>query len=482
MCGRQGGNHDDALDYLEFASLMESFGITDPRFIAPLYSQLSEADGFGGDGLEFGAAVIKGIKPNDQLEAMLGAQMAVMHCLSPTSIGSTNPCRVKFARSRGRRCALYASISGSSRRDGLPPSTKIRKSGEPADRPKKRHERIVAGRVRAYTADRPTNRAAGSLPGAFVLPKPYAYTPRRAAIVTPSLPPNDPTCRGRSAGIKSSNADALFARARSVGLCGDHTDGRGSPSRAESGDCMKRILIASALALAAGGQALAADLPPPPPAPATYIPVAPPYNWTGFYIGGNLGAGFSNGSFSDTLGSTFTNSTNTTFLGGGQVGVNYEFWGGLVIGAEAMFDWAPNQNNNITATNGVNTATAQINNRWLTTATGKLGYAWDRVLVYGKGGGAWVGQNSSSLAINGVPSSFSSSSSTNWGWTAGLGVEWAFWGNWSARAEYDYIGLNNQSFTVSAMAPGAFAGDVISANSRSINMFTAGVNYKFGPW
>ena len=245
---------------------------------------------------------------------------------------------------------------------------------------------------------------------------------------------------------------------------------------------MKRILIASALALAAGGQALAADLPPPPPAPATYIPVAPPYNWTGFYIGGNLGAGFSNGSFSDTLGSTFTNSTNTTFLGGGQVGVNYEFWGGLVIGAEAMFDWAPNQNNNITATNGVNTATAQINNRWLTTATGKLGYAWDRVLVYGKGGGAWVGQNSSSLAINGVPSSFSSSSSTNWGWTAGLGVEWAFWGNWSARAEYDYIGLNNQSFTVSATAPGAFASDVISANSRSINMFTAGVNYKFGPW
>ena len=67
---------------------------------------------------------------------------------------------------------------------------------------------------------------------------------------------------------------------------------------------MKRILIASALALAAGGQALAADLPPPPPAPrapATYIPVAPYYNWTGFYIGGNLGAAFTSASFSDTL-------------------------------------------------------------------------------------------------------------------------------------------------------------------------------------
>jgi outer membrane immunogenic protein len=161
---------------------------------------------------------------------------------------------------------------------------------------------------------------------------------------------------------------------------------------------MKRILIASVLAVAAGGQALAADLPPPPPrAPVAYVPVAPPYNWTGFYIGGNLGAGFSNGNFSDTLGSTFTNSTNTTFLGGGQVGVNYEFWGGLVIGAEAMFDWAPNQNNTFTATlpaaAGGGTATASINNRWLTTATGKLGYAWDRVLLYGKGGGAWVGQS-----------------------------------------------------------------------------------------
>jgi outer membrane immunogenic protein len=250
---------------------------------------------------------------------------------------------------------------------------------------------------------------------------------------------------------------------------------------------MKRILIASALALAAGGQALAADLPPPPPAPrapATYIPVAPPYNWTGFYIGGNLGAGFTSASFSDSLvpGSTFTNSSNTTFLGGGQVGVNYEFWGGVVVGAEAMFDWAPNQNNTITATNGGATATATINNRWLTTATGKLGYAWDRVLLYGKGGGAWVGTNNSNLTADGVPLAVTSGSNNNLGWTGGVGVEWAFWGTWSARAEYDYIGLNNQTFTAAALPGNPFSSDVITAKSRSINMVTAGVNYKFGPW
>ncbi len=254
---------------------------------------------------------------------------------------------------------------------------------------------------------------------------------------------------------------------------------------------MKRILIASALALAAGGQALAADLPPPPPAPrapATYVPVAPYYNWTGFYIGGNLGAGFTSGSYSDTLGSTFTNSSNTTFLGGGQVGVNYEFWGGVVIGAEAMFDWAPNQNNTFTATipaaNGGGTASATINNRWLTTATGKLGYAWDRVLLYGKGGGAWVGQSNSGVTSTNAaaPFTIANNSSTNWGWTAGVGVEWAFWGTWSARAEYDYVALNNQNFNVTSNAAPAVIFDTISAKTRTINMVTAGVNYKFGPW
>src|ERR1700722_233297 len=166
---------------------------------------------------------------------------------------------------------------------------------------------------------------------------------------------------------------------------------------------MKRLLLAS-VALCGGisSAALAADLPPPmappPRAPAVYLPVVPPYNWSGFYIGGNVGAGWnSTGTISDTFGSTFGTTTNTSFLGGGQVGVNYEFWGGVVIGAEAMFDWVPNTTNTFNATEGPGgpvpgtLASATFNNRWLTTATGKLGYAWDRVLLYGKAGGAWVG-------------------------------------------------------------------------------------------
>jgi outer membrane immunogenic protein len=255
---------------------------------------------------------------------------------------------------------------------------------------------------------------------------------------------------------------------------------------------MKRMLLASAVALTAGGQALAADLPPPmappPRAPAAYIPMAPAYNWSGFYIGGNLGAGFSKNSYSDSIGSTFNSSnSNTSFLGGGQVGVNYEFYNGVVVGAEAMFDWAPNTNNTLTATNTLPsgapvTGTAQFNNRWLTTATGKLGYAWDRVMLYGKGGWAWVGQSNSNVSVTGPAGTFPtsiSSNSTLGGWTAGLGVEWAFAGNWSARAEYDYIGLQNQNYTVTSTSA-RFNNDVISGNSRSIQLVTAGLNYKFG--
>ena len=124
---------------------------------------------------------------------------------------------------------------------------------------------------------------------------------------------------------------------------------------------MRRLLLASvALCVGAGSAALAADLPPPmappPRAPAAYIPAPIPlYNWSGFYIGGNLGAGWnSGGSVSDTFGSTFSGSGQTTkFLGGGQVGVNYEFYGGVVIGAEAMFDWLPNTTNTFNATDPV---------------------------------------------------------------------------------------------------------------------------------
>ena len=248
------------------------------------------------------------------------------------------------------------------------------------------------------------------------------------------------------------------------------------------------LLVALALALCAGAtsSAQAADLPIAAPIPPP-VYAAPVYNWTGLYIGGNIGAawqGLSGTNFSDTIGSAFTAPTNIQFAGGGQVGVNYQFWGGVVIGAEAAFDWLPNTANaSITATAPDGTAgfLGTINNRWLTTATGRLGYAWDRVLLYGKGGAAWVGAGSPGMTVGGAPVALTSSNSSDFGWTAGFGLEWAFLNNWSVRAEYDYIGLNNQSFTV-APGPTTFGGDVITYSNRNISLMTLALNYKFGGW
>ncbi len=69
-------------------------------------------------------------------------------------------------------------------------------------------------------------------------------------------------------------------------------------------------------------------------------------------------------------------------------------------------------------------------------------------------------------------------SNNNWGWTAGVGVEWAFSDNWSARLEYDYIGLNSQTMAVPTGSP-FLGGDQITSNGRSLQMVSVGVNYKF---
>jgi outer membrane immunogenic protein len=257
---------------------------------------------------------------------------------------------------------------------------------------------------------------------------------------------------------------------------------------------MKRLAFAAALSVCAASSVLAADFPPyaapPPPGPAPYYvppPVVPPYSWGGFYVGGNLGAGWSGvGTFSDSAGSAFSSTTSSTFVGGGQFGLNYEFYSGVVIGAEVMFDWAPNTQNTLNISNPVpaplgSSATATINSRWLTTVTGELGYAWDRVLVYGKAGGAWVGADTPNLTTPGGVVFPVSGNSSNSGWTAGIGLAWAFAGPWSVRAEYDFVGLSNQTFTV-APGPAPFGGDTINSNNRNIQLLTVGLNYKFGGW
>jgi outer membrane immunogenic protein len=247
---------------------------------------------------------------------------------------------------------------------------------------------------------------------------------------------------------------------------------------------LRRALCAVALTSSLVGMpvvAMSADMSAPPPlykAPPAYV--APAFSWTGFYIGANLGAGWNHGNLNDSFG-LFSGgaNNNATFLGGGQVGANYQIQN-FVLGVEGDFDWFANNNNsgNGTTIDGSTAISGSNNGRWLTTLTGRLGIAVDRMLFYGKGGSAWVGSNNLTLVDvpTGAAVSFSNNN-TNTGWVAGGGVEWAFAPNWTAKVEYDYVGLNNYSLTV----PAGFtlAGDVFSTSNRNVQMLTVGINYLF---
>ena len=242
----------------------------------------------------------------------------------------------------------------------------------------------------------------------------------------------------------------------------------------------KALLIATALIAVASSSALAADMRPPPPVYTKAPPPPPPFSWTGFYIGGNLGAAWTKTNISDSLfGLNFNNGNNAVFVAGGQVGFNYQF-GNVVLGVEGDFDWAANNNNSTVAVVGPlgDLFTATANDRWMATVAGRLGYAFDRWMIYAKGGGGWVGANSFTVTDITTGVSFNpGSSSTLSGWLVGGGFEWAFANNWSFRAEYDYFGLSGRSFTVPV---GILAGDTFTTGNNNIQMATVGINYLFG--
>jgi outer membrane immunogenic protein len=251
---------------------------------------------------------------------------------------------------------------------------------------------------------------------------------------------------------------------------------------------MKKVLLTgTALLTLVSGSAMAADLSRAAPAPVyTKAPMMPVFTWTGFYIGGNLGGAWAHRDVTDSLfGLNFSNGNNNNgvFIAGGQVGGNYQF-NNFVVGVEGTFDWAANNNNTTTgiAVPGGNIIQVTSNNTWLSTLAGRFGVAFDRVLVYGKGGGAWIGNNSFTVTNVTTGASFTgSNSNTTTGWVVGAGVEWAFAPNWTVKAEYDFIGLGGRSFTIPAGSPAPFAaGDTFTTGSNNVQMATVGVNFLFG--
>jgi outer membrane immunogenic protein len=241
---------------------------------------------------------------------------------------------------------------------------------------------------------------------------------------------------------------------------------------------MKRILIAGACALAVGGQAIAADLPLPGPPPATYVP-APFYNWGGLYLGINGGYGFGDSNWNDpnNPNGVTGNFKTSGFLGGGTLGANFQF-AQFVVGVEGDFDGSnlKGSSSSVFCTSFAGSPSCQTESNWLGTARGRVGYAVDRILLFATGGAAF-GNVQSSL------SNLPLHNTTEYGWTAGAGVEAALARNITVKIEYLYVSLNNGTCSGAASCGTDVAGPPTIVATDSVkfteSLVRAGINYKF---
>jgi opacity protein-like surface antigen len=230
--------------------------------------------------------------------------------------------------------------------------------------------------------------------------------------------------------------------------------------------------IATAL-LAVSLQAEAADLGAPnyTKAPA-YVP-SPTYNWTGAYVGANLGGTWTN---DDNSGTALIGAPATTLsgpqgiLGGIQFGYNYQFQPSWLLGIEGDLSWtSANASSGFAGLGTIGTFTNSQN--WYDTLTGRLGYVQNNWLFFVKGGAAWLNADYS-LNSFGLVTGSSSINDTRTGWTIGVGAEWMFTQSWSAKLEYDYLDFGTDSLN--------FGGVGANFDTR-VNQFKAGVNYHFLP-
>jgi outer membrane immunogenic protein len=242
---------------------------------------------------------------------------------------------------------------------------------------------------------------------------------------------------------------------------------RGCPANPWKAQPMKKLQLGTValLALGAAAPAPAADLGANPynKAPAYAAPI---YSWTGFYIGGHLGGAFSSdNSFSGLVLSNY----DARFLGGVQVGADYQFAPSWVVGFEGQYSWLGRNNASSIFPAGL---VYSNNQRALGSLTGRVGYAWGPALFYLKGGYAYS-DNRETLTLGGAPIAFTLDRSHRDGYTIGAGVEYMFAQSWSAKAEYQYYDFGSSRFIAPlALVPlGSFRNDE--------HTLKAGVNYRF---
>lgn len=218
---------------------------------------------------------------------------------------------------------------------------------------------------------------------------------------------------------------------------------------------LSRTGVAVAAVLVAANAANAADLPRGPYKAPAYV--APAYaNWTGFYAGINAGYGFGKSNWDVPA----VSPSPKGFVGGVTLGYNLQT-GLWLWGLEGDIDYSA-----MKGTADCPGGTCETKNSWLGTARGRIGYAgWNNLLPYITGGAAFGD-------IKATAPSGASATKTKVGWTAGAGLEYAMWSNWSVKAEYLYVDLGKFDCGLTC---GATSDNV----SFKANIVRAGVNYRF---
>ena len=223
---------------------------------------------------------------------------------------------------------------------------------------------------------------------------------------------------------------------------------------------MKKLLFAQAamLAVTLAGPAVAADLPV-----KSEAPIVSRFTWTGCYLGGQIGGGFAKKDITDpvglvqesflpgsTTGVTTASPSPSGVVIGGQIGCDYQFAPSWVIGIEGAGAGSTMKGSSIVGLplGNPDTALVEAKTDFLTSVTARLGYAFDRVLVYGRGGVAMAADRYDvSGSFAGTPFGFTGLEN-RFGWTAGAGVEWAFTPHWSVNLEYDYYGFGTKTIAM----------------------------------
>ena len=242
-------------------------------------------------------------------------------------------------------------------------------------------------------------------------------------------------------------------------------------------------LLGGALSLGLGlaTSASAADLAARPYTKAPPI-VAPIYNWSGFYIGANGGGGWSRNCWDIVpvvAGPNLAEGCHDASgaVAGGQIGYRWQA-SSWVFGLEAQGDWADLTGSRVSqqfiAIPGDTTSNTRVRSFGL--FTGQVGYAWNNVLGYVKGGAA-VTENCFEHRVVATDLVFDSVRETRWGGVVGVGLEFGFTPNWSVGIEYDHMFMGDRTLNFNN---GLGLLSTVDRVRQDVDIVTARVNYRFG--